>query len=55
MPSSAPGPVILRPMPGSRTSDYDFDLPEQLVAQTPLARRDASGAWATRCSGRSKS
>ena len=29
-------------MPGSRTSDYDFDLPEHLVAQTPLARRDAS-------------
>jgi S-adenosylmethionine:tRNA ribosyltransferase-isomerase len=28
--------------PGSRTSDYDFDLPEALVAQTPLARRDAS-------------
>ncbi len=29
-------------MPGSRTSDYDFALPEHLVAQTPLARRDAS-------------
>src|SRR5215218_5924801 len=27
---------------GLRTSDYDFDLPEELIAQTPLARRDAS-------------
>src|SRR5919206_3440961 len=27
---------------GSRTSDYDFTLPEELIAQTPLARRDAS-------------
>ena len=27
---------------GSRTADYDFDLPPALVAQTPLARRDAS-------------
>ncbi|MGZ8377396.1 MAG: tRNA preQ1(34) S-adenosylmethionine ribosyltransferase-isomerase QueA [Gemmatirosa sp.] len=29
-------------MRGTRTSDYDFELPERLVAQTPLARRDAS-------------
>jgi len=28
--------------PGSRTSDYDFHLPAQLIAQTPLDRRDAS-------------
>jgi S-adenosylmethionine:tRNA ribosyltransferase-isomerase len=27
---------------GLLTSDYDFDLPEELIAQTPLARRDAS-------------
>jgi S-adenosylmethionine:tRNA ribosyltransferase-isomerase len=27
---------------GSRTSDYDFDLPEDLIAQAPLERRDAS-------------
>jgi S-adenosylmethionine:tRNA ribosyltransferase-isomerase len=27
---------------GDRTSDYDFDLPHDLVAQRPLARRDAS-------------
>src|SRR5690242_3193037 len=25
-----------------RTSDYDFDLPTSLIAQTPLDRRDAS-------------
>ena len=28
--------------PGSRTSDYDFELPPELIAQTPLASRDAS-------------
>ena len=28
--------------PGSRTSDYDFHLPAELVAQAPAARRDAS-------------
>jgi S-adenosylmethionine:tRNA ribosyltransferase-isomerase len=28
--------------PGYRTADYDFDLPPHLVAQAPLARRDAS-------------
>src|SRR5215207_1713403 len=27
---------------GLLTSDYDFDLPEELIAQTPLERRDAS-------------
>jgi len=27
---------------GARTADYDFHLPDALVAQTPLARRDAS-------------
>ncbi len=27
---------------GDRTSDYDFDLPHDLIAQRPLARRDAS-------------
>jgi S-adenosylmethionine:tRNA ribosyltransferase-isomerase len=29
-------------VPGSRTSDYDFELPESLIAQSPLAERDAS-------------
>ena len=29
-------------MHGSRTSDYEFDLPPELIAQAPLARRDAS-------------
>ncbi|MBC8087051.1 MAG: tRNA preQ1(34) S-adenosylmethionine ribosyltransferase-isomerase QueA [Phycisphaerae bacterium] len=28
--------------PGTRTSDYDFDLPEQLVAQHPIEPRDTS-------------
>jgi S-adenosylmethionine:tRNA ribosyltransferase-isomerase len=28
--------------PGSRTSDYDFELPPEQIAQQPLARRDAS-------------
>lgn len=27
---------------GSRTSDYDFELPTERIAQLPLARRDAS-------------
>ncbi len=27
---------------GLRTSEYDFDLPEELIAQAPLERRDAS-------------
>ena len=27
---------------GSRVSDYDFALPESLIAQTPMARRDES-------------
>ena len=31
-----------RPAPGARTSDYDFDLPPGLIAQTPAARRDES-------------
>ena len=30
------------PAPGHRTADYDFALPPGLVAQAPLARRDAS-------------
>ena len=29
-------------LPGQRTADYDFTLPEALIAQAPLARRDAS-------------
>ncbi len=28
--------------PGSRTSDYDYDLPEALIAQEPIEPRDAS-------------
>ncbi|HEX5973403.1 MAG TPA: S-adenosylmethionine:tRNA ribosyltransferase-isomerase, partial [Gemmatimonadaceae bacterium] len=28
--------------PGLLTADYDFDLPHDLIAQSPLARRDAS-------------
>src|SRR3954471_2484643 len=27
---------------GLLTADYDFDLPRELIAQVPLARRDAS-------------
>ncbi|MDQ8174604.1 MAG: S-adenosylmethionine:tRNA ribosyltransferase-isomerase, partial [Gemmatimonadota bacterium] len=27
---------------GTRTSDYDFPLPTELIAQTPAARRDES-------------
>ena len=30
------------PASGALTSDYDFDLPADLIAQRPLARRDAS-------------
>ena len=29
-------------MTGARTSDYDFDLPEDRIAQTPAAKRDES-------------
>ena len=29
-------------MPGLLTSDYAFELPQELIAQSPLARRDAS-------------
>lgn len=34
--------IFLTMPDGSRTSDYDFELPEELIAQTPLVRRDAS-------------
>lgn len=30
------------PRDGSRTSDYDFELPPELIAQEPLTERDAS-------------
>ena len=30
------------PAPGTRTSDFDFELPTALIAQTPAARRDES-------------
>jgi len=39
---SHPPPALAASARGDRTSDYDFVLPEALVAQTPLARRDAS-------------
>src|SRR4051794_3201142 len=29
-------------MKGLLTADYDFELPSELIAQSPLARRDAS-------------
>lgn len=29
-------------IPGTRTADYDFDLPAERIAQVPLARRDES-------------
>jgi S-adenosylmethionine:tRNA ribosyltransferase-isomerase len=32
----------LTPFPGSRTSDYDYDLPEACIAQRPVEPRDAS-------------
>ena len=25
-----------------RTDDFDFELPEELIAQTPLSKRDSS-------------
>lgn len=40
-----PGRITFHVMPstaGSRTADYDFALPPDLVAQAPLPRRDAS-------------
>src|SRR3954468_3860572 len=30
------------PEPGQRTSDYDFELPPQLIAKHPAEQRDAS-------------
>lgn len=30
------------PLPGSRVSDYDYDLPDALIAQFPLSERSAS-------------
>jgi S-adenosylmethionine:tRNA ribosyltransferase-isomerase len=33
---------IAQTAPGTRTSDYDFDLPASRIAQEPLERRDAS-------------
>jgi len=41
------------PAPGGRTSDYDFELPESLIAQTPSVRRDESRLMVVeRASGR---
>lgn len=34
--------VVSREHPGVRTSDFDYPLPESLIAQTPLQRRDDS-------------
>jgi S-adenosylmethionine:tRNA-ribosyltransferase-isomerase (queuine synthetase) len=28
-------------------SDFDYDLPEELIAQAPLAQRDASLCWSS--------
>src|SRR5690348_13156658 len=33
---------MLSTTPGLLTADYDFDLPHDLIAQSPLAERDAS-------------
>ena len=34
------------------TNDFDFDLPEELIAQTPLEKRDASKALDPRSKNR---
>ena len=35
-------PALLRYAPGVRTADFHFDLPPELIAQQPAARRDGS-------------
>ena len=42
-PTAAPGPAVRPDAPdGDRLADYDFELPEALIAQRPPARRGAS-------------
>ena len=36
-------------VPGTRTSDYDYDIPAELIAQTPAARRDESRLMVVNC------
>ncbi len=42
MPAAWPSRYHPRVIPGSRTSDYDYDLPPERIAQSPLAHRDES-------------